>query len=159
MGNIWFSGLDREIWYSSLITKTLYVSTGRNMGDAILVSNVHDIVGKHSCERYAFQNPDARVDAHAEEKPDPSNNHLKNSIAYDSELVSRVAKVITTVIGGLFPVISIVVLYATKDMATRLGVLVVVTVAFSLCLSLATRESNRSDSVLRRRKSSRLGLL
>ncbi len=74
-----------------------------------------------------------------QEKPDPADEHLRNSVNYDMEIVNRVGKVITTVIGGLFPVVSIVVLYAIKDMKTRLGVLAAVTVSFSLCLSLATR--------------------
>ena len=58
---------------------------------------------------------------------------------YNNEVVERIAKLLTTVVGGLFPVVSIVVLYAIKDMNLRLGVLAVVTVAFSLCLSFATR--------------------
>ena len=73
------------------------------------------------------------------EKPDPAHDHLRNSVNYDNEIVSRVGRVVTTVIGGLFPVVSIVVLYAIEDMKTRLGVLAAVTVSFSLCLSLATR--------------------
>jgi hypothetical protein len=62
-------------------------------------------------------------------------------VFYDNAVIERVGRVLTTVIGGLFPVVSIVVLYAVEDMRVRLGILGAVTVLFSLCLSLATEAS------------------
>ncbi|KAK3313392.1 hypothetical protein B0H66DRAFT_606656 [Apodospora peruviana] len=65
--------------------------------------------------------------------------HLRNSVAYNNDIVSQVAKFLNTVTAAFFPVVSIVILYAIKDTNKRLGVLAVMTVMFSLCMVFGTR--------------------
>ncbi|KAM7215471.1 hypothetical protein V8F06_009137 [Rhypophila decipiens] len=124
MGNIWFTGVDKDVWSPEPDSKHDLVCVD-DTGPWItqyLVLLYHDILGRH-----VHRSDPERVP------------HLRNSVSYDNSTISRMAKVFTTVAGALFPVVSIVILYAIDDTKKRLGVLAVVTVLFSLCMSLGTR--------------------
>ncbi|KAM7198542.1 hypothetical protein V8F33_005048 [Rhypophila sp. PSN 637] len=118
------TGVDKDVWSPEPDSKHDLVCVD-DTGPWItqyLVLLYHDILGRHV------------------HRSDPEGvPHLRNSVSYDNSSISRMAKVFTTVAGALFPVVSIVILYAIDDTKKRLGVLAVVTVLFSLCMSLGTR--------------------
>ncbi|TVY73339.1 hypothetical protein LSUE1_G007480 [Lachnellula suecica] len=67
-----------------------------------------------------------------------------NIYVYDEKSVVRAADMIGTAISSLMPILSVVVLYCIRDMLTRLGMIAVFTVLFSVAL-MATTKAKRIE--------------
>lgn len=63
---------------------------------------------------------------------------------YDEKIVIRTADMVGTAVSSLLPVLAVVVLYCIREMLTRLGMVALFTVLFSLAL-MATTKAKRVE--------------
>lgn len=68
----------------------------------------------------------------------------RNFYAYDEKIVIRAADIVGTAIASLLPVLAVVVLYCVPRMWTRLGLVALFTILFSLAL-MATTKARRIE--------------
>ncbi|KAG9234546.1 hypothetical protein BJ875DRAFT_376161 [Amylocarpus encephaloides] len=129
MGDIQLLGGDRKIWSEPdlLDMVSLHHPTSEglfsNWAAALAMEYFHKYVGRHW-----IQLPE-------------SAEYLANTTSYHDITLLRVARFFATVVACTLPVLSMSILYSVGPMAQRLGIIGVLTTAFSLCMGLITTAS------------------
>lgn len=126
MGNFPIISHDRDAWAKET-GHDLVATVNRSNADSLtkwvsvsVVPTFHALLGKRFSE--------------------PSPWHATLGVThYPDSTILRVLDVIVTMLSSLFPILSIVILYAVKDMSARIGIIAAFTALFSLCLAVMTR--------------------
>lgn len=152
LGGLFFSGPDLSPGRNSLFDKahshdlmTLSHRTGENdLFTRLLAGPIfHGLERVFRMLKVSFCNNICSNEVSLIQKPlphDPENPGAQsNAFEYSDKHIIRTIDILGSIVASMTPLLSVVILYFVKSLGTRLAVLCIFTLLFSICLALVTK--------------------